>query len=836
MRNISLRFFHIILLQILIPVVCSGAMNIADYGLQVRSVASIETEATGLALDGGELISLKGKPLTLSFSLYNSKERPFGCVMRMISEDGCTVDLMNTVDSNGVYCPQIVAGKGYAVIPAQIAWDSWIDVSVTIHPQGGAALIDYNGTVVTVESDEIKDIRSLRISFGNCLFDGFKVNSVSSVSIRDIVVESGDKVIRNWPLLKHSSTSSLDTVCGAEAVAVNPVWIADANISLTSVFVKEYPCFVDVVYDGNDCFYVIEPDGDIIMNNVVTGEERLLKSRGGRYPSNAPNQAKWCNDSTILSYCIAQNLYASMDMDDMVWSNVTAPDPVNIYWNVTSSWDPERECLYSFGGYGFFHFSNILRVFSPDNPISSISVTLDKIAPRFFASSVILDGCLYIFGGEGSFSGNQGIKEEYFYDLYKVDLDTFEETLLWETEEPSFGKFIPGENLMYDADEKCFYTTAITGNDFILVKISAEAPSIEPMSLPAGVRKDANVQYTNIYRNDKGDRLYVLFIQSGGEIGNTQVNIMSISLPLFPVDEIVLSDADIDDEVEKHDLMSTVLLLVSGVLLLSVLSFVVLRVVRGMRNRASVLKDIPVIEEYYDFSRNSISLFGGFSVRDRNGADITSHFSPTLRKLLAALILHTIKHKHGIPGEKLNMLIWSYKPEGTASNNRNVYISRLRAVLEEMDGVTINTKNKFLSISLSDDVLCDYKEALRLYDDSTSVEDVSRLLCLLFRGQLLPNMEDEWVETFRSEYSAMTLSFLNSQLDKSELPENVKLKVADTVMQYDRLNERALRIRCRICHSNGNLGPAKEAYDSFCKEYKETIGEEYAVTFKQIIG
>jgi len=306
---------------------------------------------------------------------------------------------------------------------------------------------------------------------------------------------------------------------------------------------------------------------------------------------------------------------------------------------------------------------------------------------------------------------------------------------------------------------------------------------------------------------------------------------MSISLPLMQVADVVL----VDGIPMKKGLSALEIVLIS---LLSLISLIVVITLAGHRRKIhrGRLTSMPVIEEYYDFSRNSISLFGSFCVRNRNGEDITSNFSPTLRKLLCALVLYTIKYKQGILGEKLNQLIWDYKPEGTASNNRNVYISRLRSVLEELDGVTINTKNKFLSISLSDDVLCDYEEAQRLYEAPTSAEDVSRLLSLLFKGQLLPNMEDEWVETFRSEYSAMTLSFLNSQLDRADLPENVRLKVADTVILYDKLNERALRTRCRLYHANGNLGPAKEAYDTFCREYKATIGEDYGVTFKQIIG
>lgn len=830
-----LRLFLIIFL--LTPVYhVSVAQNVANYGLKIKSMPSIETEATSLALDGGRYIQLNRRPLSISFSLNNSKERPFGCIFRMISEDGYAIDVMNTVDNTGIYRPQIVVGGESTIITTQIRWDEWVNISLTLDPRRETIKIDYNGTSAEVRSDELKSINQLRISFGNCQFDGFKVNSVASISIKDIILKSGGEIIRNWPLQKHLASSSLDTVCNAEATAVNPDWIADSEISLSPVFTKEYPHFVDVVFDGTDNFYIIKPDGDITRKSVSTGLEEEIVHVGGKVPSNAPNQAKWCNDTTLLSYSISQNLYGGFDLKSRQWSNATVPDPNTIYWNVTSSWDADRSNLYSFGGYGFHHFNNILHIFSPNSPRSSNSVTLNKIAPRFFASSTILDGSLYIFGGEGSLSGNQGIVEEYFYDLYRVDLDTFEETLIWKADEPDFGKFIPGENLVYDQMEDCFYTTAIIDNDFILVKIGKDVPMIEQMSLPTGVRIDVNTQYSNLYINNSGDTLYALFLQTSNT-GGTKVDVMSIDMPLLPV-KFVLQDSvpagDNGASSEENGASSWMIVLISllagGIVLYGGISYF-----KPKTDRRNVLKDLPDTEEYYDFSRNCICLLGGFRVYSRTGEDITSNFSQTLRKLLIALILHTVKYKQGILGENLNQLIWNYKPEGTASNNRNVYISRLRTALEEIDGVKVNTKNKFLSISFSNPSICDYVEAMRLFGNHETPEDVNRLLSLVFKGKPITNTDEEWVEAFTSEYSATTLSFMVTMLD-SNMSDNMKLKIADTIAMYDSLNEKAMWVRCNVYHTTGNLGIAKDIYDTFCREYKSTIGEDYNISFKSIIS
>lgn len=832
-----MKFLSISFLFFVMSAVTVFSANADDYGLQINSYASLDSEATSLILNDGKPLSLHRKPLEFSFSLFNRQDRPFGCVLRMISQDGFSIDLMNTVDHRGEYRPQVVAGADYSVIPSEIQWNQWVDVRLSLNPKEGTIAVDYNGTLVNIHSEFLSKVKELRFAFGNCPFEGFGVNSVASVSVRDVKILSDGQLVRHWPLMRHSSKSTYDEVVGAGAAAINPVWIADESISLKSVYQADYDHFVDVVYDGEESFYIMCPDGRIDVRNIVTGEGSQIKPRrdGGISPSNAPNQSKWCNDDMILSYCIAQNRYGVYDLKTNRWDNKVQPDPKNIYWNVTTSWDDTRGSLYCFGGYGFFHFSNILRVFTPTDPESFKIVTLNKIAPRFFASSVVIGDSLYVFGGEGSRTGNQGIVEEYFYDLYRVNLDTFEESLIWESDNLPFGKFIPGENLVYDESEGCFYTTAITDDDFILVKLDVDDPVIEPMSLPAGVRIGANIQYSNLYRNKNGDALYALFIQADNS-QSTKLDIMQIALPLRPVDEVIVA-VSADEGGDKVLPMYLILLIV--ILSVTVTAAVVVYFIISKdvsRKRIKNLKDITDLEELYDFSRNSISILGHFHVRNRDGQDISSQFSPTLRKLLSILIIYTVKYKQGILGDKLNMLIWAYKPEGTASNNRNVYISRLRAVLEGIDGVSIVTKNKYLSISFTDEVLCDYRELMRLVDEYESEKDLSCLLSLVLRGPLLPNLEDEWVSEFKNEYSSMVLSFLNEQIDNPGMSESVRIRLADTIMLYDKLNERALKIKCTISHANGNIASAKESYDMFCREYASVIGEEYGVSFKQIIS
>lgn len=238
----------------------------------------------------------------------------------------------------------------------------------------------------------------------------------------------------------------------------------------------------------------------------------------------------------------------------------------------------------------------------------------------------------------------------------------------------------------------------------------------------------------------------------------------------------------------------------------------------------------------YRESVNSISLLGGFCVRNRDGEDVSSRFSPILRKVIFALVVHSAEDKQGVPGERLDAYIWGYKPEGTASNNRNVYLSRLRKALDTVDGVSVITRNQLTSISLSPEASCDYLELMRLYKKDPTSVDVEKLISLLSKGDPFSNMSDAWMRDFHDEFSTATVAFLTQLLSRENLLQSTTLKISDIIQRYDKLNESALRTRCRLYRKQGNLSFAKEIYEQYCRDHKEFIGEHYCISFKEIIS
>jgi two-component SAPR family response regulator len=190
----------------------------------------------------------------------------------------------------------------------------------------------------------------------------------------------------------------------------------------------------------------------------------------------------------------------------------------------------------------------------------------------------------------------------------------------------------------------------------------------------------------------------------------------------------------------------------------------------------------------------------------------------------------------GIASQKINHLLWSYKPDDTANNNRNVYMSKLRGLLEGVGDIRIQNQNKLWRIAFEGGAQCDYLEALRLFEEGVvGEEDVDRLLELLLKGQMLPNTELDWIDEYKSAFSNATIDFLCRQLRREDLSDKTLLQAANTIFQHDFLNEDALKTKVSILCRQNKTGLAKTVYDSFCKEYRKSLGEEYAVPFKDLI-
>ena len=811
-----------------------------DYGLHIVTYPALHNEMTGLALEGGKPIPVKGKTLEMEFDLYNRPDNVFGCVFRIITDKGENVDLMYTADLRDERKPILVTGDQVHFIASDIPMEEWIHVRIRLNTKDGTIDMDYNGTNFSVRDAGTKGAETFRIDFGLCQLTGYTLLDVASVNLRDITLSLNGKLFRSWECARHHGDLCYDQVRGVPARALNPAWMIDRYISFQPVFSHSFDDIPSVTFDDRDKFYLTSPGEPIHVFSTLDGELNEIPVRGGQNPANYPNQLFYVGGehNWLTAYNLDEGLFSMFNFQTGCWENDKVPERDHSYWNNTNTWEPRVHALYSFGGYGHYHFRNELIVSYLEQPEKNFRTTVEDITPRYAATSYIVDSLLYVFGGRGNPSGKQELSPKNYYDLYTINTHTLEVKKLWDMESSPYGDFVSGENFVYNWENGDFYLLSNL-DGFTLLKLRPEQPGVERMSLPIPPKRDAQYTYVNLWHSYELEKMYAVILQA--QVDNrTDVDVYEINYPPIPVSKIMQEGREEKPVKSGNSWWWKALL--GLVALLVLIDYVYYRFFRGRPRRRSSLKEVQVEKEenyepetrYYDFSRSSVTFFGGFRVTDREGEDVTAQFTPTVKALLILLIVSTAK-EGGIASSRINHLLWSYKPDDTANNNRNVYMSKLRGLLEGVGDIRIQNQNKLWSIAFEGGSQCDYLEALRLFREGTGEEDVDRLLELLLKGQMLPNTELDWIDSYKSAFSNATIDFLCRQLQREDLHDKTRLQAANTIFQHDFLNEDALQAKVRILCRENKPGLAKSIYDNFCKEYRKSLGIDYGVAFKDIL-
>jgi len=185
--------------------------------------------------------------------------------------------------------------------------------------------------------------------------------------------------------------------------------------------------------------------------------------------------------------------------------------------------------------------------------------------------------------------------------------------------------------------------------------------------------------------------------------------------------------------------------------------------------------------------------------------------------------------------------LWYDKIGESARNNRNVNISKLRSILEEIGGVELINENSYWQIHLEAPVFCDYTEIINLLRRSKlnllTEHEIQELIALLTFGEFLPLVHTEWMDGFKSQFANEVIDGLSSLMNETALKDNFSLQyhLAECILVYDPLNDEAFAMKCSVLYHLGKKGMAKNLYDSFCREYKKVLGIEYATSFNDII-
>ncbi len=860
-----MRYQLQILLSVLLCMVGKvDASSLYDYGLSLKSHSVPGIERTTLYLDDNQPFSIKND-FIISFQMYvRANEHDFGTILHLHTNTNQFIRF-SFVAGEERHFPALVLNEGIININSPIEREKWLDVSLHLRLKDNVIEIDYDNKKISAMAP-LQGVKSVTALFGQMKE---YLSDVAPIDLRNVTITQDGKQIREWKLWKHNDTVCYDEIEGAVARAIHPVWLIDNHIEWKLVHQAKIPGKLDVAFNAREAlFYLVRSQSiDVLDENGTLQKEIAI--RGGYPAVEFPNHLLYDTLSNkLVSYYPKKGITSRFSFDTERWSNEIRNTEEASNYNHARTFNPADSSFYFFGGYGFYQYRNDLyRMKYSTNQIEQVEYER-PLYPRYSAAMAIVGDELYIFGGRGNKYGKQELSSHYYWGLCAINLKNKQSRIVWQKNQPQEEGTIMASTMYFEPSDSSFYAVS-TNKGGVLWKISMKDSVYSEVSKPIYNESTYQDSDFSLYTSPSHGKLFLVLDKILSNHTH-ELAIYSINMPL-------VNEVDIRQSTAGESINNRWYLYAIGLLLLLVLAgFVLYRFKYNGKNKKAPAtkkgtektvattgkvqsqsdvpesKTIPKKEwmqesetiftetvNYYDRSRASISLLGCFNVRDKDGNDITSNFTPRLKHLLILLILYTEKNAQGILASKTTEILWPEKEETAARNNRNVNLRKLRVLLESIGDMEVMIENNFLRIKWGTGVFCDYHTLItctKQFEQEKSEELLNRILEILLYGPLLPNTILDWLDDFKDDYSSYSIDLLKNLLDIeiSRNHQDMIIRLADIMFLHDPLNEEALAAKCSVLVTQGKKGIARNLYDRFCKEYHDSMGETYKVPFADL--
>ncbi|WP_221409542.1 LamG-like jellyroll fold domain-containing protein [Marinoscillum furvescens] len=229
-----------------------------------------------------------------------------------------------------------------------------------------------------------------------------------------------------------------------------------------------------------------------------------------------------------------------------------------------------------------------------------------------------------------------------------------------------------------------------------------------------------------------------------------------------------------------------------------------------------------------------LQVFGQFRLSNLDGKELTHALSPQRLELFLVLLFHTLDKK-GISTARLNDLLWEGYSSERAKNSRSTQVSKLRELLSQNTGINITYTNKRWRLALGAHTRCDLFMVTALLAKNNPRQDLSTLLPLVNSGPLLPNLQFEWLDAFKSSIHHDIIRYLTNAMSLYE-DAAVLHQCCDVVFKIDPLNEPTLKRKLALHIEEGNHGLAKSTFDQFCRTYQAYYSEPFSHHYADFVG
>jgi two-component SAPR family response regulator len=831
-----------------------------SYGLTFSSHETVLEKRTSLDIAPNDSICFsKNFELGFDINFLPDRRTYFGYILRIISNGEHNIDLIYDQQSHSF---RIINGENFSSISFTIdslkLYKEWNRLDLKFNLESQLLSFEVNGKK-TGSSNIPLNFRCFKFLWGANDFQKFKTRDIPSMKIKDIKIYENNTLKYSWPLNEVTGDTAYDAVTRKVAKVKNPNWIKPKYQQwelLKSFTVNGY---AGVAFDPKkDKIYITGSDSLVIFGlNSDKGSTDWIPSNHENFRMGHQSIFDTAINK-LYDIFIDQKKVVAFDFGSRKWEQDFDAGKITEFWHPNKFISKSDSSLYVIGGYGYLRYKNLVQRYSFASKHWEILKTSgDYYPPRYLsASAKSTDGnFVYLIGGYGSMTGDQMLDPQNFYDMYRYNIKerTFKRLFALKRIEKhfTFGNSLvidPVTNyyyaLVYPNDSSTSYLQLIRGSltDSTFIMLGNSIPftfhDIE--------------SFEDLYYSPLSNKLIAVelhYSKNEDPVKNTSIKIYSLNFVPEPID---ITD---NGPVLQHK--GNIFLVVLPVAALTLAGMYFYKRRKSKNTTASVEVTLAsagggnqyggsTVQTFLQNSsdrkiHSSIFLFGQFQVFDKDGADITAHFTPLLKELFLIVCINTIRQGRGISSEMLNERLWHNKSEKDAKNNRSVNIAKLKLVLEKIGNCAITKESGSWQFHVSDlAIQIDFVNFNGIMQHAGDLEkdDMRSLMEIIKRGAFLYLTEYDWLDSIKSEISNSVIDRCLGYITRHELsqePEFV-IEITNCIFHFDHLNEDALVYQCKSLIILKRFTLASNVYQKFAKEYKDIYGTEFTKTFHETIA
>ena len=818
------------------------------YCLTFHSYTHNQDEKTGLDLTPDSYLKLT-PGTSMEFMLRFNNINTYGYVFRVVLNDTLSLDFLSNFDKINL----VLVGKQNVFVNEELKANNiikdkeWLKINVQFNKEDIS--ISANNKHICKLAVSINNYKKSRIYFGRNNHPNFHVKDVPPISVRDIIIRNPKgKTIRHWKLHQHNNNVAYDIKNNHKAIAEHGIWEIDNYVKWKKVkSIPIYEAKVQISFDAKspvifiatqDSLRIYDIKNDIIEKTRNIDNSSPIRSGGG-------SQMIYDDvNNRLISYSIMSPKLSIYDFETKIWSHnfIEILPPLQQHNRFI---DKKNGQLIIFGGYGMYRYSGKLykhNLIDEDWDEYDMS---QYITPRYLSSMGYLgETKLLVMGGHGTPSGRQEDSPNNLYDLFVIDYDinTCKKIMQFE---PVKSIPITFSNSMIIKENNIYAIAFNNGrfnSDAFLFSLDMNTAEVKILGDTIQYKFNDQESFCDLFLHEETSTIYSIMLEI--DKGQYVANVYSLAFPPLRTVDII------GNTQEKSNL---VMYLLCCVLICFAIFFIYRRICFSNKRDDDKAKKLtednttkettveePLIEQT---SKNSmISLLGGFTISDRNGKDITENFSPITKQIFIYILINSLFEKKRVTSQKLDETFWSGMDKSNALNNRSVNIRKLRIAISEIGNVTISNKNSSWFLDIGENVVCDYYVVVSLLrkikqNKVITKNDTEQILEFASKGTLLPEVNADWIDKYKSDYSSKLTDFLLKAITNENIKDDLELllRISNVLFLFDSIDEDAVRIKCRVLYLMGQKGASKQCYDKFVEEYKELLNAKPDFEYNDII-